>query len=88
MVACEGQCSDQEASSKSVDTEESMWTLDEDWDGNSDATHNLMISLVRPAVTSEEVIWKKGRDKHAAEPNMTISILPWLHHAISTWPHA
>lgn len=44
-----------------VDVEESMWALDEDWDGRTDATRSLMLSLARPALTAEEVTWKKGR---------------------------
>ena len=44
-----------------VDVEESMWALDEDWDGSTDATRSLMLSLARPALTTEEVTWKKGR---------------------------
>jgi len=44
----------------SIDVDESSWVLDEDSDGSSDSWHSLMISLARPAVTSEEAIWKKG----------------------------
>lgn len=48
----------------SIDVDESSWVLDEDSDGSNDSWHSLMICLARPAVTSEEEIWKKGdRDK-------------------------
>ena len=40
-----------------------MWALDEDWDGSTDATRSLMLSLARPAATAEEVTWKKGKEK-------------------------
>lgn len=39
-----------------------MWALDEDWDGSTDATRSLMLSLARPAITAEEVTWKKGKE--------------------------
>ncbi len=45
----------------SIDVEESMWVLDEDLHGSDDVYHSLMINMVRPAVTPEEVTWKKGR---------------------------
>ena len=44
----------------SIDVDESSWVLDEDSDGSKDSWHSLMICLARPAVTSEEEIWKKG----------------------------
>ncbi|KAL3154051.1 hypothetical protein ABBQ32_013597 [Trebouxia sp. C0010 RCD-2024] len=53
--------SEQPASGQVVDVEESMWALDEDWDGSTDATRSLMISLARPAPTPEEITWKKGQ---------------------------
>ncbi|KAL3140047.1 hypothetical protein ABBQ38_004327 [Trebouxia sp. C0009 RCD-2024] len=53
--------SEQQASSQVVDVEESMWALDEDWDGSTDATRSLMISLARPAPTLEEITWKQGQ---------------------------
>ena len=54
-------CSEQQANNQVVDVEESMWALDEDWDGSTDATRSLMVSLARPALTAEEVTWKKGK---------------------------
>ncbi|DBA99584.1 hypothetical protein WJX82_005130 [Trebouxia sp. C0006] len=45
----------------SIDVDESSWVLDEDSDGSNDSWHSLMICLARPAVTSEEEIWKKGK---------------------------
>lgn len=56
-------CREQHGQNKSVDVDESMWSLDEDWDGSTDATHSLMISLARPAITAEEITWKKGNHK-------------------------
>lgn len=59
LVCCA--CSEQTGHhNSSVDVEESMWVLDEDLDGSNDVYHSLMINLVRPAVTPEEVTWKKG----------------------------
>lgn len=49
-----------------MDVEESMWALDEDWDGSTDATRSLMISLARPALTAEELTWKKGKKQAVA----------------------
>ena len=43
-----------------MDIEESMWTLDQDLDGTTDAFHTLIISLARPAVTADERNWKQG----------------------------
>ena len=43
-----------------MDCQESMWSLDEDWDGSTDAMRTLLISLARPAVTSQELDWKRG----------------------------
>lgn len=54
-------CSEQQANNQVVDVEESMWALDEDWDGSTDATRSLMVSLARPTLTAEEVTWKKGK---------------------------
>ena len=56
-------CSEPRAKNQVVDVEESMWALDEDWDGSTDATRSLMLSLARPAPTAEEVTWKKGKEK-------------------------
>lgn len=63
VIVCVLNCSEQQANNKVVDVEESMWALDEDWDGSTDATRSLMLSLARPALTVEEVTWKKGKEK-------------------------
>lgn len=69
-------CSEQPASGQVVDVEESMWALDEDWDGSTDATRSLMISLARPAPTPEEITWKKGDDQtHAHSVPKLVSTL-------------
>ena len=60
-------CSEQHASSQVVDVEESMWALDEDWDGSTDAPRSLMISLARPALTAEEITWKHGEEQPIAQ---------------------
>ncbi len=57
MYACSKDHGDHKSS---VDVEESMWALDEDLDNSNDASHSLMISLARPAITTEETTWKKG----------------------------
>ena len=59
-------CSEQQAKSKAVDVEESMWALDEDGEGCPDATRSLMVSLARPAPTAEEVTWKQGEEQSIA----------------------
>jgi len=43
-----------------IDVAESLWSLDEDTDLRGRRCQQLMVSLVRPAPTSEEVMWKKG----------------------------
>ena len=53
--------SEKEGDRASIDVEESLWALDEDLDCSSDAYHSLMISLVRPAITPDEITWKKGK---------------------------
>lgn len=59
LVGCA--CSEQPGHhNSSIDVEESMWVLDEDLNGSNDVYHSLMINLVRPAITPEEVTWKKG----------------------------
>jgi hypothetical protein len=46
---------------RAVDTEESMWCLEEDEDEHGEALKTLMISLVRPPLTDTELTWKKGK---------------------------
>lgn len=43
-----------------VDTEESMWCLEDDQDEHGEDVKTLMISLVRPPLTETEITWKKG----------------------------
>lgn len=49
-----------------MDVEESMWTLDEDWEECTDSARSLMVSLARPAPTAEEVTWKQGEEQSIA----------------------
>lgn len=52
-----------------LDPGECMWSLDEDWDAAGQRCKVLMVSLVRPPLTEEEVVWRKGRrqDNRAKE---------------------
>lgn len=45
---------------RAVDTEESMWCLEDDQDEHGEDVKTLMISLVRPPLTETEITWKKG----------------------------
>lgn len=46
-----------------VDVEESLWSLDEEDDAEGQAIKMLMITLVKPPLSEDEVKWKKG-DSH------------------------
>lgn len=43
-----------------VDVEESLWSIDEEDDANGQAIKMLMITLVKPPLSEDEVMWKKG----------------------------
>lgn len=43
-----------------VDVEESMWSLDEEEGQDGEDCKVLMITLVKPPLTEDEVMWKKG----------------------------
>ncbi len=45
---------------QAVDTEESMWCLEDDLDESDENVKTLMISLVQPPLTEDEITWKKG----------------------------
>ena len=46
-----------------VDVEESLWSLDEEDDAEGQAIKMLMITLVKPPLSEDEVKWKKGDSK-------------------------
>ena len=43
-----------------VDVAESLWSLDESEDEAGKETRTLLINLVKPPLTDDEVTWKKG----------------------------
>ena len=43
-----------------VDVEESLWSLDDEEDTQGEATKLLMITLVKPPLSEDEIMWKKG----------------------------
>ena len=43
-----------------MDTLESLWCLDEDRNAAGQRVQQLMVTLVKPPLTSDEVRWKKG----------------------------
>lgn len=52
-----------------VDVTESLWSLDADSNSDGQKVQLLTVSLVRPPLTADEVMWKKGRrmDNRAQE---------------------
>ncbi|KAK9810351.1 hypothetical protein WJX72_009272 [[Myrmecia] bisecta] len=44
-----------------IDPTESMWSLDEEEDAAGEAIKTLMVSLVKPPLTEDEIMWKKGK---------------------------
>mmetsp|Transcript_9128 Transcript_9128/g.15666 ORF Transcript_9128/g.15666 Transcript_9128/m.15666 type:complete len:532 (+) Transcript_9128:380-1975(+) len=51
----------QEGKKGVVVPDECIWSLDEDTDDNGDDIKVLMITLVKPDLTDDEVMWKKGK---------------------------
>ena len=48
-----------------VDMEESLWSLDEEEDASGQAIKLLMITIVKPPLSEDEIMWKKGdRRRH------------------------
>ena len=45
---------------EAVDIAESMWTLDEGTEPGREPSKVLLISLVKPQPTEDELAWKKG----------------------------
>ena len=43
-----------------MDVEESLWSLDEEDDAQGRPAKMLMITLVKPPLSEDEVLWKKG----------------------------
>jgi hypothetical protein len=43
-----------------VDVAESMWSLDDDDDAHGQPCKQLMINLVKPPLSEDEIMWKKG----------------------------
>ena len=44
-----------------VDVEESLWSLDDEEDASGQAIKLLMITLVKPPLSEDEIMWKKGQ---------------------------
>jgi len=44
-----------------VDVEESLWSLDDEEVAGGQAIKLLMITLVKPPLSEDEVMWKKGQ---------------------------
>lgn len=44
-----------------VDVTESLWSLDAERNAAGQKVQLLTVSLVRPGLTADEVMWKKGR---------------------------
>lgn len=47
-----------------VDVTESLWSLDADSTSDGQKVQLLTVSLVRPPLTADEVMWKKGGLRH------------------------
>ena len=45
-----------------IDEEESLWSLDEEDDAQGQPVKVLMITLVKPPLSEDEIRWKKGED--------------------------
>eukprot|EP00887_Chlorella_sp_A99_P002814 scaffold6.g2814.t1 len=62
-----------------VDPLQCMWSLDEDCDAAGERCKVLMITLVKPPLSEEEVTWKKGRrqDNRAAERRGSLHRKGW-----------
>ena len=44
-----------------VDVTESLWSLDAERNAAGQKVQLLTVSLIRPGLTADEVMWKKGR---------------------------
>jgi len=44
-----------------IDVEESLWSLDDEEDASGQAIKLLMITLVKPPLSEDEIMWKKGQ---------------------------
>ena len=44
-----------------IDVEESLWSLDDEEDASGQAIKLLMVTLVKPPLSEDEIMWKKGQ---------------------------
>ena len=66
VLVCEGRAVAREEEGRRkdyavVDVEESLWSLDDEEDAQGQAIKLLMITLVKPPLSEDEVMWKKGK---------------------------
>lgn len=57
-----------------MDVEESLWSLDEEDDAQGRPAKMLMITLVKPPLSEDEVLWKKGAPQTCAEAGQCYEI--------------
>ena len=57
-----------------MDVEESLWSLDEEDDASGQPIKLLMITLVKPPLSEDEIMWKKGLHMPSSIAQHTVTI--------------